>query len=280
MSQVEGTLVIIGGAEDKKGNCDILREFVKLSGSKHARILVITVATELPIEVGNQYIEVFQRIGVEDVRVLDVSNRDAANSPSAVQQIENATGVFFTGGDQIRITTLLGGTQIDAALHKGLEKGMVLAGTSAGASMMSSTMIVEGTGETNPKIGIVDMAPGMEFIRGVVIDQHFAQRGRLGRLLSAVAQYPHHLGLGIDENTAVVVEGLSFRVIGDGAVSVVDAGSLVYSNLPHLRKDDDLALCGIKLHILPAGYRFHLRDRMPILDGDEDSKREGNRELK
>src|ERR1700730_14203326 len=190
LSQVEGTLVIIGGAEDKNGNCEILREFVKLSGGKHARILIVTVATELPVEVGNQYLSVFQNIGVEDARILDVSNRDSANTDSTVQMIEKATGVFFTGGDQIRITTLLGGTRIDAALHKGLEKGMVLAGTSAGASMMSSTMIVEGCAETNPKVGIVDMAPGMEFIRGVVIDQHFAQRGRLGRLLSAVAQYP------------------------------------------------------------------------------------------
>jgi cyanophycinase len=280
LSQVEGTLVIIGGAEDKQNDREILREFVRLAGGKHARIVVITVATELPVEVGSTYIQVFTELGVEDVRVLDVSNREAANMSSAVKTIEEATGVFFTGGDQIRITTLLGGTRIDAALHKGLEKGMVLAGTSAGASMMSSTMIVEGTAETNPKIGIVDMAPGMEFIRGIVIDQHFAQRGRLGRLLSAVAQYPHHLGLGIDENTAVVVEGLSFRVIGAGAVSVVDAGSLLYTNLPGLRKNDDLALCGVKLHILPAGHRFHLRDRVPILDDTSSQKQQDNRELK
>jgi cyanophycinase len=277
LSQAEGTLVIIGGAEDKEGDCEILREFVRLAGGKHARIVVITVATELPVEVGSTYIEVFHRLGVEDVRVLDVSNREAASRNSAVQTIEHATGVFFTGGDQIRITKLLGGTRIDASLHKGLENGLVLAGTSAGASMMSSTMIVEGAAETNPKIGIVNMAPGMEFIQGVVIDQHFAQRGRLGRLLSAVAQYPHHLGLGIDENTAVVVEGLSFRVIGAGAVSVVDAGSLLYSNLPHIQKGDDLALCGVKLHILPAGYRFHLRDRTPILEEKNPEKSNGNR---
>ena len=130
--------------------------------------------------------------------------------------------------------------------------------------MMSSTMIVEGAAETNPRLGIVQMAPGMEFIDGVVIDQHFAQRGRLGRLLSAVAQYPHHLGLGIDEDTAVVVTGSRFRVIGRGAVSVVDAGVLSYSNLDAAREGDALALCGVNLHVLPAGCRFDLRDRRPV----------------
>ncbi|MFC4768533.1 cyanophycinase [Effusibacillus consociatus] len=268
MSQTPGHLVVIGGAEDKKGECKILREFVRLAGGPHARIVVITVATELPLEVGAEYLEVFDRIGVEDVRTFDVSNRENANSVSAVKAIEKATGVFFTGGDQVRITNLLGGTKIDAALHKRHEEGMVLAGTSAGASMMSTTMIIEGVPETNPRIGIVEMAPGMEFIPGVVIDQHFAQRGRLGRLLSAVAQYPHHLGLGIDENTALVLQNHEFVVIGDGAVTVIDAGALIYSNLPGLRKNDDLALCGVALHILPAGYRFNLRERTPVIEKD------------
>ncbi|MGZ4162780.1 MAG: cyanophycinase, partial [Tumebacillaceae bacterium] len=160
------------------------------------------------------------------------------------------------------------GTKMDTALHVGHQNGLVLAGTSAGASMMSSTMIVSGISETNPKIGIVEMAPGMEFIRGVVIDQHFAQRGRYGRLFSAVAQYPHHLGLGIDENTAIVVDGHEFTVIGAGAVSVIDAGRLEYSNLEQVRSGDDLALCGVEMHILPSGYGFHLRDRTPILKAD------------
>ena len=269
MSTRPGQLVIIGGAEDKKDDLLILREVVRLSGGKHARIVVMTVATELPIEVGSEYIEVFDRIGVADVRMFDVSTREAADARSAIRAIEDATCVFFTGGDQVRVTKLLGGTKMDAALHARHEQGLVLAGTSAGASMMSSTMIVSGVSETNPKIGIVEMAPGMEFISGVVIDQHFAQRGRYGRLFSAVAQYPHHLGLGIDENTAVIVDGQEFRVIGAGAVSVVDAGQLTYTNIGRVRgNDDDLALCGIKLHVLPSGYGFHLRDRVQILKTD------------
>lgn len=272
-----GKLVIIGGAEDKKNDLVILREVVRLSGGKHARIVVMTVATELPIEVGAEYIEVFDRIGVADVRMFDVSTREAADSRSAIKAIEDADCVFFTGGDQVRVTKLLGGTKMDAALHERHESGLVLAGTSAGASMMSSTMIVSGIGETNPKIDIVEMAPGMEFLPGVVIDQHFAQRGRYGRLFSAVAQYPHHLGLGIDENTAIVVEGLAFSVIGEGAVSVIDAGRLAYSNLDKVKRGDDLALCGIQLHVLPSGYGFQLRDRTPILKADKASASERTR---
>ncbi|GIM46031.1 cyanophycinase [Collibacillus ludicampi] len=279
MSKEPGRLVIIGGAEDKEDRCEILQEVVRMAGGSHARVVVMTVATEVPLEVGAKYLEVFHRLGVADVRTFDVSSRENANARSAVKAIEEATCVFFTGGDQIRITELLGGTEVDALLHKRFEEGMLLAGTSAGASMMSSTMIVEGEPETNPRIGIVEMAPGMEFIHGVVIDQHFAQRGRLGRLLSAVAQYPHHLGLGIDENTAVVVENQTFRVIGSGAVTVVDAGALTYSNVRGLRENDDLALCGVTLHILPNGYKFHLRDRVPIIEKAErnSSKSEGTR---
>ncbi len=264
-----GPLVIIGGAEDKTGECKILREFLRLGGGTEARVLVMTVATELPIEVGMDYVEVFKRLGAADVRTFDVSDRQAANRDSAVELIRDATCIFFTGGDQLRITKLLGGTRIDAALHDTLAQGTPLAGTSAGASMMSSTMIVEGEAETNPRINIVQMAPGMEFVDGVVIDQHFAERGRLGRLLSAVAQYPHHLGLGIDEDTAVVVRGQTLRVIGRGAVSVVDAGTLTHTNLETVHKDGSLALCGVKLHILPDGYGFHLRTRQPITDWEE-----------
>ena len=261
-----GPLVIIGGAEDKSGECKILRRFLELGGGHHARVLVMTVATELSVEVGSAYIELFGRLGVEDVRTFDVSTRSAANKDTAVTMIEGASCIFFTGGEQLRITKLLGGTRVDAALHDASARGIVLAGTSAGASMMSSTMIVDGEAETNPRISIVSMAPGMEFLEGVVVDQHFAQRGRLGRLLSAVAQYPHHLGMGIDEDTAIVVQDGVLEVIGRGAVSIVDAGRLTHSNLEKVDADASLALCNVKLHILPSGYGFHLRKRDPIED--------------
>ncbi|RIV21749.1 cyanophycinase [Alicyclobacillaceae bacterium I2511] len=266
MHTSRGPLVIIGGAEDKQGDCKVLQEFVRIGGGKQARVLVFTVATKLPVEVGMEYVEVFKKLGVSDVRTFDISGRDSANKDTAVDLVRDATCVFFTGGEQLRITKLLGGTRIDAALHDALRKGIVMAGTSAGASMMSSTMIVDGEGEKSPTLAIVQMAPGMEFLEGVVVDQHFAQRGRLGRLMSAVAQYPHHLGLGIDEDTAIVVEQGTFRVIGRGAVSVVDAGGMTHTNLKTVTSDESLALCDVKLHILPQGYGFHLYTRQPITD--------------
>ncbi len=267
MAETQGQLVIIGGAEDKEGDCTILREFVRRAGGVNARIVVMTVATELPREVGDNYIRVFERLGVEDVGIVDTVEREDATSASYLEAIEKATGVFFTGGNQARITSVLKDTEIDKLLHRRLSEGIVIGGTSAGAAMMPDMMIVEGDSETNPRIEVVDMEPGMAFLPGVVIDQHFAQRGRIGRLLSAVAQQPVVLGFGIDENTAVVVNNNQFEVVGEGAVTVIDVSDITHTNLDQILKDEDLALCGVKLHILPHGYRFDLGSRKPILDG-------------
>ena len=213
MADTNRQLVIIGGAEDKQGDCTVLREFVRRAGGVNSRIVVMTVATELPREVGDDYLRVFERLGVEEVRIIDTVERDDASSSTYLEAIEKATGVFFTGGNQARITSVLKDTEIDRLLHKRLGEGIVIGGTSAGAAMMPDMMIVEGDSETNPRIEIVKMEPGMAFLPGVVIDQHFAQRGRIGRLLSAVTQQPVSLGFGIDENTAVVVT-ISLKWLG------------------------------------------------------------------
>lgn len=267
LGEIQGQLVIIGGAEDKEGECKILREFVRRAGGLEARIVVMTVATELPREVGENYIRVFERLGVEDIRIADTVGREDAGDSSALEAIKKATGVFFTGGDQSRITGVLKDTEIDRVLHQRVAEGLVIGGTSAGAAMMPDMMIVEGDSQTNPRVEIVKIEPGMGFLPGVVIDQHFAQRGRLGRLLSAVAQQPVVLGFGIDENTAVIVKGHEFEVVGEGSVTVIDVSELTHSNLAGILRDEDMALCGVKLHILPNGYRFNLRDCTPILDG-------------
>ncbi len=266
MSEIQGQLVIIGGAEDKEGDCIILREFVRRAGGTQARIVVMTVATGLPEEVGRTYTGVFERLGVEDVRIVDTAHQEDASDPRALEAIEKATGVFFTGGDQARITSLLKDTELDAIIHRRYAEGIVVGGTSAGAAMMPDVMIVEGDSETNPRLEIVTMGPGMGFLPGVVIDQHFLQRGRLGRLLSAVTQQPVVLGFGIDENTAVVVNNNQFEVIGEGAVTIVDVADITHTNLGQILKDEDLAICGAKLHILPHGYRFDLKTRKPILE--------------
>lgn len=264
LSEQHGQLIIIGGAEDKEGECKILREFIRRSGSLQARIVVMTVATGLPGEVGNTYINVFERLGVEDVRVVDTARPEDASDPRAIEDVNKATGVFFTGGNQARITELLKGTELDQLLHKRFAEGLVIAGTSAGAAMMPDMMIVEGEGETNPRMEVARMDQGMGFLPGIVIDQHFAQRGRLGRLLSAVAQQPVVLGFGIDENTAIAVSGEEIEVIGEHSVTVVDVANITHNNVSELLKDEALAICGVKLHILPHGYRFDLKTRSCI----------------
>ena len=264
----DGQLVIIGGAEDRSEDCEILREFIRRAGGMEAKVVVMTVATDLPKEVGDDYIRAFERLGVEDVRILDTLYRDDTSSESALQAIRKATGVFFTGGDQARIVDTLKQTEIDTLLHQQFAKGLVIAGTSAGAAMMPDMMIVEGDSQTNPRVEAAEMGPGMGFLSDIAIDQHFAQRGRIGRLLSAMAQQSTDLGFGIDENTAAIFSGHLVKVVGEGAVTVVDMANLSHSNLSEILRDEDLALCGITMHVLPNGYGFDLNTRIPIFKGD------------
>jgi cyanophycinase len=262
----QGKLLIIGGAEDKEGDCKILREFLRCAGGTKAHIVIMTAATSLPGEVGDNYIRVFERLGAEDVRVLDTQTPEDANNPEYLEAIEQATGIFFTGGEQARIISCLKDTKLDAAMHKRYSEGIIIGGTSAGAAMMPDMMIIEGDSETNPRVDVVAMGPGMGFLPGVVIDQHFAQRGRLGRLVTALLLQPAVLGFGIDENTAILVSGDELEVIGESAVTVIDESEKLHDNIDGRLKDEGLAICGAKLHILPHGYRFNLKTRQPVFD--------------
>jgi cyanophycinase len=264
--ETQGKLLIIGGAEDKEGDCKILREFLRCAGGTKARIVVMTAATSLPGEVGDNYIRVFERLGAEDVRVIDTQRPEDASDPDYLEAIEQATGIFFTGGDQARIISCLKDTQLDAAMHKRYSEGIIIGGTSAGAAMMPDMMIIEGDSETNPRVDVVAMGPGMGFLPNVVIDQHFAQRGRLGRLVTALLLQPAVLGFGIDENTAILVSGDELEVIGESAVTVIDESEKLHDNIEGRLKDEGLAICGAKLHILPHGYRFNLKTRQPVFD--------------
>jgi cyanophycinase len=261
-----GQLVIIGGAEDRGEGSEVLREFVRLTGGARARVVIISVASDSPKELGGLYEKTFHRLGAGQVHALDVGTRGDANSEEAVLSIAWATGVFFTGGNQLRITRLLGGTRLDTALHRRHEEGLVIAGTSAGAAMISSVMIVGSSPTMTLRAGLVELGSGLGFLPGVLIDQHFEQRGRLRRLLAAIAQHPHELGLGIDEDTGIVVDGHTFEVFGSGSVTVVDAGGLTHTNLGEVERHELLAICGIRIHILPAGYRFDLQNRAPVLE--------------
>jgi cyanophycinase len=260
----KGQLIIIGGAEDRNGDCTILREFVRRAGGIQSRIAVLTAATTRPRETGDDYIRVFERLGAERVDIIDNETREEADRPEFLEMAAAATGFFFTGGDQSRIIDLVKGTKLDALIHKRhQQEGVIVGGTSAGAAMMPDTMIVGGESQSTPRVNVVEMGPGMGFLPGIVVDQHFAQRGRLGRLLAALVQQPAVLGLGIDEDTAIIVDGDEFEVVGHGCITVVDESDSTHNNLDELLRDEALALCGVRLHILPDGYRFNLKTRKP-----------------
>jgi cyanophycinase len=272
LAKPRGLLFVIGGGEDKEGDCTILAEFVRMAGGDKSRIIVMTAATDLPEEVGAKYSRVFRRLGAMKVKVVDVSTREDAGNPKSLAALKQATGIFFTGGDQLHVTSLIGGSEMDLLLHELYKKGIVIAGTSAGAAMMSGSMFVRGPSEENPRLENLQLGPGAEFLMGAIVDTHFSQRGRHGRLISAVAHYPHALGIGIDEDTALVAKDGIFEVIGKGAVTVIDAGELTYTNVPELREDEGLSLYNIKLHILTAGHRFDMHERRPIIE--EHSRKE------
>jgi cyanophycinase len=277
LAHPKGLLFVIGGGEDKEGDCTILAEFVRFAGGNKARLVVMTVATDEPQEVGREYQKIFRRLGAKSVRVVDVSARADASDKKLLATMKQATGIFFTGGDQLHVTSLIGGSEMDLLLHELYEQGVVIGGTSAGAAMMANSMFVRGSGEENPRLENLQLGPGVEFMLGGMIDTHFSQRGRHGRLIAAVAQYPHDLGIGIDENTALVVKDGTFEVIGEGAVTVIDAGGLTYTNVPDLKKDEGLALYNLKLHVLPAGHRFSLSERQPIIESHTRAENETTR---
>lgn len=260
-----GNLVIIGGAEDKTGDRVILNKFLELADSSNSLITIMTVATAHPEETGRIYEKSFAELGAPRVEVLHLNARAQAFDKRVEDLLANSTGIFFTGGDQLRITSMLGGTPADRALRAALCRGSVIAGTSAGASAMSSLMIVEGKGDESPKKGTVRLAPGLRLLQDAVIDQHFAQRGRIGRLLSAISQNPYVLGIGVDEDTAIVVrQDEVFEVIGSNCVTVLDGRHVKLTNVSESSPYEPLALSHITLHVLPHDFRFDLRNREPF----------------
>lgn len=256
-----GTLVIIGGHEDKEHEKLILRAVAERVGS--GKLVVATVASARPTELFNQYEPIFRGLGVRHVHHLNVASREEAKSEAKVRILDDADAVFFTGGDQLKLTSQLGDSPTYERLREIFFEGGLIAGTSAGASVMCETMMVSGGGDGSNRIGgTLRMAPGFGFIPGVIIDQHFAERGRIGRLVGAVSQNPRILGIGIDEDTAIVAgPKASFTVIGSGAVYVVDGQEVSYTNLTEEETDRALSVYGVRLHVLSMGDEFDLTTR-------------------
>lgn len=257
----KGYLVIIGGAEDKNGESEILKEISNMIYEDEI-LTIVTTATEYPEETGEKYREVFSRLGVKNIQVVDINNREIANDDEICKQIEDSNGIFFTGGDQLRITSILGGTKAHAEIKRVYEKGGVIIGTSAGASAMSSTMVVKGNDNEPPKKCTTKMAPGIGLLEKTIIDQHFEQRGRFGRLLCSVAENPQVIGIGIDENTAIKVHpDLFFEVLGSNAVTIIDGETIKSSNVSELEQNEVLAIVGVTVHTLPKGYGYDINKK-------------------
>jgi cyanophycinase len=254
-------LLIIGGAEDRCCGAGLLERFVELCGGEAARIVVVTTATEVPEQVHAEYEKVFRKLGVEDTRELRLRGRGDADGDEAVAILAGATGVFFSGGDQSRLRTLIG-SRVNDLIEERLGEGLIVAGTSAGATAMGRTMILGGAG-SDVSAAAVRTGPGLGLLPRAVIDMHFGERGRLPRLLSAVALDPDHLGVGLDENTGIQVSEAGFEVIGSGVTTVVDAED---ATVVHAAGDcDPITLFGVRLHLLPAGSRFDFGTRTPSI---------------
>jgi cyanophycinase len=259
-----GTVIVIGGAEDKVRDRLILGRFVALAGGRDARIAVISTASSMGLEAGERYRAIFTELGASAVIPLHAVTRTQANDEHIARQVREATGVFMTGGNQLKLSSMIGGTRLADAITARFQAGSVVAGTSAGASAISSHMIAFGASGATPKHRMAQIAAGLGLLPGVIVDQHFQQRNRLGRLLSLIAQNPSLLGLGVDEDTAGVVGPDSImEVIGRGSVTVVD-GSASETDAWEIRGHRPLMISGVVLHSLPAGYRFDLRRRTRV----------------
>jgi cyanophycinase len=276
-SSSRGPLLAIGGAEDKLGKRAVLSEFVALAGGPAARIAVIPTASSLGPEIVEVYEALFRKLGAADVFGLRPETREQAEDPALVERLEGATGIFMTGGNQLKLSAIVNGTAFGDAIVAAHERGVVVGGTSAGASIQSSHMVAFGTGGSTPKQRMTQLAAGLGLIRDVVIDQHFGQRNRYGRLLMLVAQSPGLLGIGVDEDTGALITEVAgheiLRVLGRGVVTIFDGRNIV-SNAHEARRTAPLLASGVVLHVLPAGSVFDLTDKVliteaPVVDESE-----------
>lgn len=256
-------VLVIGGAEDKVHGREILHTFFGRAGSVDARIAIIPSASREPAIIGDRYQTIFGEMGAKEIRVLDIRDRAQAEDPQMQDYIEECTGVFMTGGDQLRLCGLLADTPLMEKVRQRVQQGEVtLAGTSAGAAVMGHHMIAGGSSGESPNRSLVDMATGLGIIPEVIVDQHFHNRNRMARLMSAVAAHPERLGIGIDEDTCAMFErdGL-LQVMGKGTVTIIDPGEMSYTNYPDVAATDSISLHNLRVHILSYGDRYHLHKR-------------------
>jgi cyanophycinase len=260
--QIGGHLLIIGGAEDKYNERRILRKFVSLAGGKDAKILLVPIASDFPEFASDVYSQVFKKMGLENgsVRTLRATSRQEVLDASADEMLDGVTGVFLSGGDQMRLASILGGTPFATKLVRNTK--LVLAGSSAGAAGMSNSMIVRGDGVPAPHRKAIALSPGLGVLQNIIIDQHFSERGRISRLITAVSYNPNNLGVGIDENTSVILdnEGI-LEVFGQGTVTIVDGSNITYNDIAEVEESLPFSVTGLQIHILREGMQYDFTNR-------------------
>jgi cyanophycinase len=256
-----GWIIPIGGAENKENDRRILERFVRVSGGADADLVVIPTASRVH-ETGSRYEQIFHSLGAARVTVMDFDTRRDCLEPGRLRRIEEASGIFFTGGNQLRLTTLLGGTPVAKLIRLRNAQGVTVGGTSAGASILCEHMIAGGDEGSAIVAGSVRLAPGLGLTNRFIIDQHFRERDRLGRLLTAVAYNPFAVGLGLDEDTAVLIGPEDVvEVEGSGSVTVVDPSEVSLSSIGAVEDGQPACMLGLRLHMLVAGATFNLKTR-------------------
>jgi cyanophycinase len=261
VGHTRGFIVPIGGAEDKEGTADILRKFIGVSGGEGARIVIIPTASKLE-DTGRRYEKLFRKLGADEAKALPFASRDDAGKREWLDYIEKANGIFVTGGNQLRLTTILGGTPVAKAIRRAHARGVAVGGTSAGAAILSEHMIAYGAEGTTPHAGAVALVPGWGLTNRIMIDQHFRQRDRLGRLLTALAYNPFAVGVGLDEDTAAFIDPpRTLTVVGTGALTIIDASELTHSSVAEAEEGKPVCMTNVRLHVLTAGGTFDLETR-------------------
>jgi cyanophycinase len=259
--ETRGWIVPIGGAENKENDRHILERFIRVSGGRDANIVVIPTASRMH-ETGPRYEKLFKELGADQVAVMDFDTRRDCQEPGRLARIEAASGIFFTGGNQLRLSTLLGGTPVAKLIRVLNAHGVTVGGTSAGASILSEHMIAFGDEGSAVISGSVRLAPGLGLTNRFIIDQHFRQRDRLGRLITALAYNPFAVGIGLDEDTAAFISpDETIEVEGSGGVTVLDASEVSFSSMSDVSEGQPVCMLGLKLHILVAGATFNLHTR-------------------
>lgn len=261
-----GLLIAIGGAEDRTRERLILSYFLEAAGGSDGSIVILAAASEVP-ETGERYADLFLELRAENVEVLKIETREDAieAADEAHDLLEYATGLFITGGSQLKLSSALGGTELAETIKRRHAAGMVVAGTSAGASLLSEHMIALGESGATPRRRLVHMSKGLGLAPDLVIDQHFRRRDRLGRLLTALSYNPEPLGVGIDEDTAAIITGgTELSVLGAGAVMLVDASQMRFTDSHAVHRGQPIAMMGMKLDFLTTGCKYDLKKREGI----------------